>query len=178
MKNQKNSFIILAVFLVGFFVLPLVSNYSNATQNEKNTDNNKITFIVPIKEGTISSFFGWRESPFEEKKEFHKGIDIAAPQGTPVFASASGVITIVGWGGEYGYMVQIQHSNGYSTVYAQCERLQVKEGQTVKSGDTIATCGLTGAAAESHLHFEIRKNGEPIDPYKYLSKMPINILHK
>jgi murein DD-endopeptidase MepM/ murein hydrolase activator NlpD len=154
---------------------PYLRKNDKVILNEKKTNNDEINFIIPLDAnlGHISSLFGWRNSPFGFGRDFHSGIDIAAPEGTPIIASASGVVTKAGWGGGYGNLIILQHTNGYSTAYAKCKTMLVKEGQSVKSGDTIATCGQTGAATGPHLHFEIRKDGYAIDPYKYVSSIPI-----
>ncbi len=191
MKKQKTIFIVLTVCLIGFFVLPLAgrtdavkneySEFENIenlklfmrvqntkeTGNEKISENNEIKFIFPM-EGNITSLFGLRYHPITGEKNFHSGIDIAAPQGTPIHASASGIVTEAGFKPDWGNLIVIQNNNRYSTAYGQCDEILVKEGQTVKSGDLIARCGRSGIATGNHLHFEIRKNREAIDPFEYL----------
>ncbi|OQB14559.1 MAG: Murein DD-endopeptidase MepM [Firmicutes bacterium ADurb.Bin193] len=112
--------------------------------------------------GTISSRFGNRS------RGWHSGLDIAAPTGTPIKAADSGTVIYSGWEGAYGYLVKINHSNGYVTYYAHCSALLVKSGQKVSKGDTIAKVGNTGRSTGPHCHFEVRKNGTPQNPASYL----------
>lgn len=120
------------------------------------------TFVTPTK-GRISSPFGPRWG------SFHGGIDIAAPIGEPILASDSGTVTHASFNnGGYGYMVDIDHGNGYVTRYAHCSEIFAKTGEKVNQGDKIAAVGNTGRSTGPHLHFEIRKNGEKEDPQKYL----------
>jgi murein DD-endopeptidase MepM/ murein hydrolase activator NlpD len=168
MKKQKKIIIILTVCILGIFILPL-ANYISAAQDGKSTGSGDFKIVLPINGGKITSFFGWRKKPFDSKgKDFHTGIDIAAPEGTPIYAADNGFVVKAGWKDGYGYLVILQHDNGYSTYYAKCSKILVKEGQTVKAGDTIGACGHTGQATGNHLHFEIQKGGESIDPYPYL----------
>ena len=118
--------------------------------------------------GRISSPFGWRTHPILKSRRFHSGIDIAIPSGTPVQAADSGVVLISGWNGGYGLFVAIDHGKGISTAYAHNSRLLVKEGDEVTKGQTIALSGSTGWSTGPHLHFEVRENGTPVNPLKYL----------
>lgn len=112
--------------------------------------------------GWISSSFGYRG------REFHQGIDIVAPYGSTVRAAADGVVSFAGWRPGYGRLVILDHSSGYSTLYAHNSRIFVREGQGVKKGDPIAAVGSTGYATGPHLHYEIRRNGVPVDPTQFL----------
>jgi murein DD-endopeptidase MepM/ murein hydrolase activator NlpD len=98
----------------------------------------------------------------------HAGIDIAAPTGTAIAASASGQITYAGSMSGYGLVVVIQHANGISTAYAHNSSISVSLGQTVSQGQTIASVGCTGHCFGDHVHFEVRVNGSPVDPMSYL----------
>jgi len=118
-------------------------------------------FIMPSR-GSISSRFGQRWS------SQHTGIDIAVPRGTPNKAADGGVVTFAGWSGGYGKLVIIDHENGYTTYYAHNDTINVKKGQRVARGDTIGTAGSTGNATGPHLHFEVRKNGVPVNPLNYV----------
>lgn len=126
-------------------------------------------FRWPIR-GQITSPFGWRRSPFGRRRRrvFHAGIDIRSPRGTPIRAAASGVVTHSGWLGGYGRAVVISHSGGYSTLYGHCSRLLVRNGARVSQGQTIARVGSTGRSTGNHLHFEVRVNGSPQNPRRYL----------
>ena len=118
--------------------------------------------------GRISSPFGNRMHPILKENRFHSGMDIAAPSGTEVRAADRGKVLISGWNGGYGYYIAIDHGNGLSTAYAHNSRLLVKEGDLVAQGQAIAKSGSTGLSTGPHLHFEVRKEGVPIDPADYL----------
>lgn len=125
--------------------------------------------IWPV-QARISSQFGWRMHPILRKRKFHSGIDLAAPSGTSVKAADTGKVIISGWNGGYGNFIAIDHGNGISTAYAHNSRLLVKEGDMVLKGQEIAKSGSTGLSTGPHLHFEVRKNGAPVDPLTYLPK--------
>ena len=118
--------------------------------------------------GHITSRFGGRKSPGGIGTTNHKGIDIAAPRVTPVYASDGGTVTYAGWMGTYGYLVQIDHGNGYQTRYAHNSSIVVSVGQHVYKGQQIARVGSTGNSTGPHCHFEIRYNGVPKNPLNYL----------
>ncbi len=119
----------------------------------------------PLKQGRVSSIFGKRG------KRMHKGIDIAAKTGTPVFAIEEGVIMRSKYVGAYGLLIEIRHSDMYTTRYGHNSKLLVKVGQKVKKGQKIARVGSTGRSTGPHVHFEIRQNNVPINPIKYLGAM-------
>lgn len=118
-------------------------------------------FVWPVR-GTITSPFGQRWG------RLHAGLDIAAPAGTPIVASASGRVTYAGSMGAYGLIVVIQHAGGISTAYAHNSRLTVSTGQSVGQGQMIAAVGCTGSCTGNHVHFELRVGGSPVDPMGYL----------
>lgn len=122
------------------------------------------SFRWPINSGTITDRFGAYQS---WRTQRHTGVDIGAPSGTPIYAAASGRVAQAGWAGSYGLMVLIDHGNGYSTLYAHASSLNVSAGQTVSKGQLIARVGSTGYSTGPHLHFEIRRNGTPIDPLRF-----------
>jgi murein DD-endopeptidase MepM/ murein hydrolase activator NlpD len=119
--------------------------------------------------GKITSHIGWRKNPFGRGYEFHSGIDIAAPQGSKVRATADGVVEFAGWHGDYGKTVIIRHPSGYLTLYAHLSKIDVKEGQRVKAGDVVGRVGSTGRSTGPHLHYEVIKDNKPIDPSKFLA---------
>jgi len=129
--------------------------------------NNSSKFIWPIR-GRISSGFGNRINPISKKKEFHPGIDIANKIGTPILASRSGKVSFSGWIRGYGRVVVINHSSGYSTLYAHMSKRLAKKGQHVYQGQKIGEVGTSGYSTGPHVHFEIRINGKKLNPIKYL----------
>ncbi len=126
----------------------------------------KIPSILPCS-GDFTSEFGRRSNPFGRKStETHEGIDISGYTGTPIKATADGLISYSGWKNGYGNVVIINHGNGYESFYGHNSKLKVTEGAQVKRGDVIALMGSTGRSTGPHCHFEIRLNGIPIDPLK------------
>lgn len=119
-------------------------------------------------QGWLTSTFGMRKSPFTGKRKMHEGLDIAARTGTPVYATADGIVTESGTAPGYGKLVVIDHGYGYKTYYAHNSRIFVKIGQRVRRGDKIAAVGSTGSSTGSHVHYEVRRNGVPVNPRKYL----------
>lgn len=118
--------------------------------------------------GEITSSFGYRSSPWGWSREFHPGIDIANSWGTPVLSTADGVVTFAGWDGGYGNMVVIDHGNGIHTAYAHNSAIHVSVGQRVSKGGYIADMGSTGASTGPHVHYEVRINGERVNPLDYM----------
>lgn len=118
--------------------------------------------------GPVTSNFGWRTHPILGTERFHAGIDFGADYGSLIYASAEGRVIYADWYGGYGNAVIIDHGNGMTTLYAHCSELYVKDGDVVAKGQPIATVGSTGFSTGPHLHFELRANGEPIDPSAYL----------
>ncbi|MGD9154622.1 MAG: peptidoglycan DD-metalloendopeptidase family protein [Bacillota bacterium] len=118
--------------------------------------------------GRISSPFGWRLHPILKRRKYHTGIDFAVPRGTPVKAADGGVVLVSGWRGGYGNFIAIDHGKGISTCYGHNSRLLVRAGQRVKKGQKIALSGSTGLSTGPHLHFEVRVNGNPVNPLGYL----------
>ena len=132
---------------------------------------------APIKKARISSQFGMRFHPILKLRKMHKGIDYAAPKGTPIFAAGDGVIQITKYTDGYGKYLAIKHNNRYSTLYAHLSNFKqgIKKGVNVKKGDVIGYVGNTGRSTAYHLHYEIRRYGKPIDPIKEktLVSMPL-----
>jgi murein DD-endopeptidase MepM/ murein hydrolase activator NlpD len=118
--------------------------------------------------GEIISKFGKRTDPITKTKRMHEGLDIDAPYGANIKAAASGTVESCGYQSGYGKVVIINHGRGVKTVYAHTSKILVEVGQTVKKGDIIAKVGSTGRSTGPHLHFEVRINGEPVNPLKYL----------
>lgn len=124
--------------------------------------------ITPVAEGYITSKFEWRMDPFTGKMKFHEGIDIVSAKGTPIFATADGIVKFSGWKVGYGLTVEIDHGNGFVTVYAHNEKNLVITGQRVRRGDVIALMGATGKASGVHVHYEVRLFGKPVNPLLYI----------
>ncbi|HIK03708.1 MAG TPA: peptidoglycan DD-metalloendopeptidase family protein [Trichormus sp. M33_DOE_039] len=115
-----------------------------------------------------SSPFGWRVHPILGYRRFHGGLDFAASYGSTIRAADSGTVIFAGWYGGYGKAVIINHGNGITTLYGHSSELYVREGQTVQRGQAIAAVGSTGLSTGPHLHFEVRRNGTPVNPANYL----------
>ncbi|QMV41637.1 murein hydrolase activator EnvC family protein [Cohnella cholangitidis] len=124
---------------------------------------------MPLKSDyRLSSPFGYRIHPITGKKKLHAGMDMAAPKGTPIYAAETGVVTVAqSWSG-YGNCVIIDHGGGLWTLYGHMSAILVKKGETVKRGEKIGLVGSTGQSTGNHLHFEVRKNAEPVNPAPYL----------
>ena len=133
-------------------------------EKDSKTVNGIYLACVPVT-GRITSRFGANESV---RDHTHKGIDIGAAGGTPIYAAAGGTITYSGWESGYGYLVIIDHGNDVETYYGHCSKLYVSKGQQVNAGDKIAAVGSTGNSTGNHLHFEIRLNGAQVNPQKYV----------
>ncbi len=124
-------------------------------------------FIYPC-DAPITSGFGWRIHPILGYQRFHSGIDFGAEYGSTIRAADSGTVIYAGWYGGYGNAVILNHGNGITTLYGHTSQMYVSEGQVVQRGQAIAAVGSTGLSTGPHLHFEVRQNGEPVDPLNYL----------
>lgn len=132
---------------------------------EKSIENR--SFLFPVK-GQISSPFGMRKDPIDGEKKFHYGLDIAAPYKSEIVAAESGRVVFSDSKGNFGNMVVVDHGNGFNTLYAHTDKNLVKTGERVKKGEPIALVGSSGRSTGPHLHFEVRKNGQSINPAKYI----------
>jgi murein DD-endopeptidase MepM/ murein hydrolase activator NlpD len=124
--------------------------------------------LKPVVDAWYSSNFGWRLDPFTGQQSFHEGIDFPADVGTPIEAAASGKVTVAEVHPAYGKIIEIDHGNGLVSRYAHCSALLVKEGDLVVRGQEIARVGTTGRSTGPHLHFEVRLNGVPQNPARFL----------
>ena len=138
---------------------------SSATQYRDKL--NHTPSIAPAK-GKITSGYGNRLHPILRVTRLHEGVDIAAPRGTPIVATADGVVTRAGWLGSYGIVVEISHGYGMTTFYAHNSRNVVKTGAAVKRGQVIAYVGSTGLSTGAHVHYEVRVNKRPVNPSSYM----------
>ena len=122
-------------------------------------------------DGRLMGPFGQRTDPFsEEGSEFHKGVDISAPAGTPVLATADGIVIHSEWSNGYGRLVVIDHGGGIQTFYAHLSRFYAQTGQEVRRGELVGAVGSSGRVTAPHLHYEVRLGGAPVNPYRYLAK--------
>ncbi|WP_230279854.1 M23 family metallopeptidase [Croceicoccus sp. Ery15] len=123
---------------------------------------------MPLADARLSSNFGMRTHPVTGRRAGHKGIDLAAPSGTPIYATADGTIDMAQWFGGYGNFIKIEHGGDMETRYGHMSKLNVRAGQDVKKGDLIGFVGSTGRSTGPHLHYEVRIAGEAVDPTPYL----------
>lgn len=160
--------------------LDLLANYEQA--NSEMVRHTPSILPLPSDQFVLTSPFGMRISPFTRQSDFHKGLDLSAPTGTPIFATAEGVVTFAGryplaqsvawW--RFGNVVVVNHNDHFLTIYGHCDTVKVHTGQLVKQGEVIATVGSTGWSTNSHLHYEVRSdleqqaNYQPIDPRIYI----------
>ncbi len=122
----------------------------------------ELDFELPVRNPVITSRFGLRT------RNYHSGIDLACPTGTPIAVAEDGVVTFADWSGNYGYLVKVQHTGGYETYYAHCSKILTTVGAEVKKGDIIANVGSTGRSTGPHLHLEIRYDGSPLNPEVFI----------
>ena len=127
---------------------------------------------MPASVSLMSSDFGYRSDPFTGGGAMHSGLDFKGPHGTNILAAADGVVSSAGWQGGYGKCIEITHANGLVTRYAHLSELEVTLGQSVKRGVQIGRMGSTGRSTGPHLHFEVRMNGQAINPMKFLEANP------
>lgn len=123
----------------------------------------------PIRAAFNSSSYGWRIDPFNGNKAFHEGLDFSAEAGAPIFAAAGGIVTAAETMPDYGKIVIVSHGSGLETRYAHTSKILVKVGERVEKGQIVAQVGSTGRSTGPHLHYEIRLNGNALDPRKYLN---------
>lgn len=129
----------------------------------------KAPFANPVKDAfRFTSQFGFRRDPKTGGRRMHDGVDFAAGTGTPLYATADGVVTHAGWASGYGRLVKIQHEFGIETRYAHQSKIRVKVGQRVSRGDRIGDMGATGRVTGVHLHYEVRVGGKPVNPMIYI----------
>ncbi|VAX08761.1 Phage endopeptidase (ACLAME 35) [hydrothermal vent metagenome] len=128
----------------------------------------------PIDRGWISSRFGYRKDPFTGKKAFHRGVDFAGKKDAAIFSVAAGVVSQAGKQQGYGYMVEINHGNGYATLYGHNGKILVDVGDRVDKNQIIARMGSTGRSTGPHLHFEVLRDGKQVNPWKYLKQAVVS----
>jgi hypothetical protein len=133
-----------------------------------NADRLKHTPTIWPVSGHISRGFGKHSDPFTGQLRQHEGLDIVNRVGTPVVATADGKVIKRGWQGDYGWMVVLDHGHGYQTAYGHLDSILVKKSERVTRGQTIATLGNSGRSTGPHLHYEVRVNGSPVNPYRFI----------
>jgi murein DD-endopeptidase MepM/ murein hydrolase activator NlpD len=126
---------------------------------------------LPIPGAELTSSFGNRIDPFAHSHAFHAGLDFAARAGTPIASAAGGIVAVAGFKRDFGWVVEIDHGNGLATRYAHASQLLVHAGEVVVPGDRIAMVGSSGRSTGAHLHFEVLRSGDQIDPRRYLAGM-------
>ncbi len=135
---------------------------------ELSTKVNALPFARPLSSFNISSPYGARTDPFLGKPAIHTGLDFKAPRGTAVKATGTGIVSLSRYNRGYGLSVEIMHDDGLVTRYAHMHRLLVSEGQRISIGDIIGTVGNTGRSTGPHLHYEVRLNGKPVNPMRFI----------
>ena len=143
------------------------ANTTNQGYVQQGSGSNSGAMIMPVS-GEITSPFGWRTHPIFGNQRYHSGIDIAAEYGTPICAAQSGVVITAGWIDGYGNTIMIDHGGGIVSLYGHNQSLAVNVGQSVNQGQVVAYCGSTGNSTGPHCHFEVRLNGDSVDPNNYL----------
>jgi murein DD-endopeptidase MepM/ murein hydrolase activator NlpD len=123
---------------------------------------------MPLEDARMSSGFGMRTHPVMGGRRNHHGIDLAAPTGTPVYATADGIVSRADWFSSYGLYISIEHGGEMQTRYAHLSRLAVADGQRVRKGEIIGYVGSTGRSTGPHLHYEVRIAGAPVNPVPYM----------
>jgi murein DD-endopeptidase MepM/ murein hydrolase activator NlpD len=129
-----------------------------------------IPAILPVKLVDLTrmaSGYKWRMHPILKIRKFHKGMDFTAPTGTPIYASGNGKVSRAQRSATFGNVVYIEHGYGYKTIYAHMSKIKIRRGQNVKRGDLIGYVGNTGRSVSAHLHYEVHKNGRPLNPMKF-----------
>ncbi len=150
-------------FLKGASSLSLRSRYARRARVAAQPD------LWPV-DGRLMGPFGQRNDPFSGEGEFHTGVDISALPGTPIRATADGLVIRSEWFGGYGRLIVIDHGGGIQTYYAHLSRSFVQTGQEVRRGETVGAVGSTGRVTAPHLHYEVRIGGAPVNPYRYLAR--------
>ena len=142
-----------------------------AAASQRQADAMRVPTRWPVRGAEMSSPFGNRSDPFSQRHAFHAGLDFAAEYGSPIHAAAGGRVAFAGFRSDYGWMVEIVHGNGLATRYAHASRLLVNAGAVVVPGERIGHVGSSGRSTGAHLHYEVLREGAPIDPKRYLARM-------
>src|SRR5581483_9141577 len=150
-----------------------VNLLAEKTRHARGFQTNATPSLWPV-EGNLTGSYGMRIDPLSgEGGEFHSGVDICAPIGTPVRATADGVVVMAQMEGGYGRLIRVDHGNGISTYYGHLSKFFVFPGQEVRRGEKIGAVGNTGRVTAPHLHYEVRNHGTPLNPYRYLANAAV-----
>ena len=153
-------------FKTGVMVRGDFSDYDQVFKSPREKTPADVLIRRPVG-GRISSRFGMRKLSFERRARMHTGIDFAAPKGTPIVATGPGQVVFVGWRGAYGKVVEVDHGQGVTTLYAHMDRYLVKNRQKIQAGALLGQVGNTGRSTGPHLHFEMRIDNKPLDPLQF-----------
>ena len=158
--------------IAGVALIGGVLSANTKAEASQTTDVQLIAFAAPVPGHDVNSPFGFRKLPWEKKSRLHAGVDIAAPKGASVVATTDGVIAKVGVSPTYGEFVEVAHGSGLTSMYAHLSDTVpgVAPGLPVAEGEKIAMVGSTGRSTGPHLHFEMRKDGQPMDPGRFMGR--------
>ena len=150
----------------------IAQKYGTSQSSARLSSSSPYSWLVthPLPSARVSSNYGTRT--MGGRAENHSGLDLAAPSGTPIYATGPGIVTKSGWGTGYGQYVEVNHGNGYLTRYAHASRLVARVGDRVQAGELIANVGCTGRCTGPHLHYEVVKDGQRKNPSTYLAMLP------
>ena len=158
----KSLFAIMLVLSMLLFSLLTGQNDSIVSSG----DTNRGSYGLPLKSGAITSSYGMRLHPIKKRQMFHDGVDVAAPSGTDVYAVAAGQVIYAGLKGNYGKVIVLSHGDNNQSLYAQLSEISVEVGQIVNGNEIIGAVGQSGISTGAHLHFELKINGDKVDPEK------------
>lgn len=158
--------------LIGLALVGGVLAANTTAEASQTTDVQLIGFTDPVPGHDVNSPFGFRKLPWEKKSRLHEGVDIAAPKGSPVVATTDGVIAKIGVSPTYGQFIEVAHGDGMTSKYAHLSGTVtgVTPGLAVGEGEKIGMVGSTGRSTGPHLHFEMRKDGDPMDPSSFMGR--------
>ena len=161
-----------------FAELALETSLAMSIRKSLGPTNTGLPFFWPVMSDAsrLSSGFGWRSDPFHNTRAFHAGFDIADSTGTPIVAAAEGTVVFSGWRFGYGNMVEIKHVGGFSTRYGHLSKAIAREGDHVTTGTLVALMGSTGRSTGPHLHFEVRKDDQPLNGYPFVKDTRMEVM--
>lgn len=166
---------------VSFDLSPIISDREESAIEKKlqaieANGNPKFLPTIWAHLGKINNEYGYRRNPFGGRSyEFHSGMDIDGNRGDMIVAPANGIVKKAGWQGGYGYLIELDHGNGLTTRYGHLSRVEVSEGSMIERGQLMGLIGSTGRSTGPHLHYELRLDGKPINPRRFLPPQPNEI---